>query len=141
MDQPPKVDQSPKSKAELKNDVATAAVQTAKQSCELLSEGLQSMKIREVIEKAKDFSDFLHVVELNDLINDIRTKTNIIRASIQGFQSSALDEHTAKLYEETNQSLDTLMTRIEGLRLCVDEWMESMKRDEQQKKNNTAPET
>ncbi|KAK1982783.1 hypothetical protein LZ30DRAFT_749080 [Colletotrichum cereale] len=133
------MDQLPKPESEPEEELINASLQKARKTCEVLSAGLASLNIPDVVAKAKELSDFFQVMEYSDMINDMRTRTNISRASIQDVRRDTLDEPTIKALEEIEQGFDTLLTRIEGLRACVDEWVESMKHGTIETKDGTAP--
>ncbi|EFQ25185.1 hypothetical protein CGRA01v4_06476 [Colletotrichum graminicola] len=121
------MDQSTKPEVEPKDDSVTDPIQAAKRTCDVLSAGIKSMKIPKAIDKAKNLADYIQILEFSDMINDMRIRVNVSRSSIQDVRNSTLDEQSIKLLGEVDQGFDTLLTRIEGLRECVDQWMETMK--------------
>ncbi|KAK2041780.1 hypothetical protein LZ31DRAFT_625170 [Colletotrichum somersetense] len=133
MEQPSNLEQPPKPTAEPesepKEDSVMAIIQKAKNTYETFTEGLKSMNVHETCQKANNLADYLQILDLSDTINDIRTRTNVARAAIQDVRNGTLDEPTTKILDEINQGFDNLLTRIEGLRACIDEWMEGMRSD------------
>ncbi|KAK2051333.1 hypothetical protein LY76DRAFT_528779, partial [Colletotrichum caudatum] len=104
-------------------------LQKAKNTYETLAEGLKSINVHETYQTANNLPDHLHIVELSDTINDLRTRTSVTRAVIRDVRNGTLDAPTTKLLDEIDQGFDNLLTRIEGLRACIDEWMEGMGSD------------
>ncbi|KAK2035135.1 hypothetical protein LX32DRAFT_647909 [Colletotrichum zoysiae] len=130
-EQPPKPTAEPESEpeSEPKEDPVMAIIQKAKNTYETFTEGLKSMNVRETCQKASKVSDWLLILDSSDMINDMRTKTNVARAAIRDVRNGTLDEPTTKILDEVDQGFDNLLTRIEGLRACIDEWMEGMRID------------
>ncbi|KAK1598842.1 uncharacterized protein LY79DRAFT_646230 [Colletotrichum navitas] len=133
------MDQSTKPEVEPKEDSVTARIQHAKKTCDVLSDGIKSMNIPEAIRKAKNLTDYIQILDFSDMINDMRIRVNVSRASIQDVRNGTLDEPSIKLLEEIDQGFDTLLTRIEGLRECVDDWMETMNVASPLKIDKTSP--
>ncbi|KAK1992136.1 hypothetical protein LX36DRAFT_662713 [Colletotrichum falcatum] len=133
------MNQSPKSKAVPEGDSIMASIENARKTCRVLSDGLISMNVAELVGKAKSLTDWFQVMEYSDMIDDMGARATAARGDIQDVRKTTQDGPTIELLGEIEQGLDALLKRVKASRACLDEWVKAMKKGTSDKKKPAAP--